>query len=68
MQKSAAAGLEAIQVNQLPIIPFMYTVAWGEYNTKYFAGWPSPSNPYALGTTYYTPEDELVILHLEPRA
>lgn len=68
VQKKAAAGLESIQVNQLPIIPFMYTVAWGEYNTRYFTGWPSPSNPYALGTTYYTPEDELVILHLKPRA
>jgi peptide/nickel transport system substrate-binding protein len=67
VQEKAAAGLETIQVDQLPIIPFMYTVAWGEYNTKYFTGWPSPSNPYALGTTYYTPEDELVILHLQPR-
>ena len=65
-QKQAAATLEGIFMAQLPIIPFMYTVAWGEYNTKNFTGWPSPSDPYAMGTTYYTPEDELVVLHIRP--
>lgn len=66
VQKKAAAGLEGIMVNQVPFLTFQYTVAWGEYNTQHFTGWPSASNPYALGTTYYTPEDELVILHLKP--
>lgn len=65
-QKQAAATLEGIFMNDLPIIPFMYTVAWGEYNTQHFTGWPTASDPYAMGTTYYTPEDELVILHLRP--
>ena len=65
-QKKAAATLEGIFMAQLPIIPFMYTVAWGEYNTQHFTGWPSPSDPYAMGTTYYTPEDELVVLHIRP--
>jgi peptide/nickel transport system substrate-binding protein len=67
-QKQAAYGLEDIMVNDLPVIPFMYGVAWGEYNTAHFTGWPSASAPYALGTTYYTPENELVVLHLKPKS
>lgn len=66
VEKAAAAGLEGIMIKDLPLIPYMYGVAWGEYNTQHFKGWPSPSNPYALATTYYTPEDELVVLHLHP--
>lgn len=66
VEKAAAAGLEGIMINDMPLIPYMYGVAWGEYNTQHFSGWPSASNPYALGTTYYTPEDELVVLHLRP--
>lgn len=66
VQKKAMVGLEGIYMSQLPLIDFQYTVAWGEYNTQHFTGWPSASDPYALGTTYYTPEDELVILHLRP--
>ena len=68
VQKKAIMGLEDIYVKELPLIDFQYTVAWGENNTQYFTGWPSASDPYALGTSYYTPEDELVILHLRPRS
>jgi peptide/nickel transport system substrate-binding protein len=65
-EKKAAAGLEGIMINDLPVIPYMYTVAWGEYNTKSITGWPSSSNPYAIATSYYTPENELVVIHLRP--
>jgi peptide/nickel transport system substrate-binding protein len=68
VQKKAMAGLEEIYMQELPLIDFQYTVAWGEYNTKNFVGWPSPSNPYALGTSYYTPENELVMLNIRPRS
>jgi peptide/nickel transport system substrate-binding protein len=68
VQKQAAYGLEGIMIHDLPVIPFMYTVAWGEYNTAKFTGWPTSAAPYALGTTYYTPEDELVVLHLRPKS
>lgn len=68
VQKKAIIGLEGIFMKELPFIPYEYGVAWGEYNTQHFTGWPSASDPYAMGTSYFTPEDELVILHLRPRA
>ncbi len=49
VQKAIAAKLEKIQLDNLPIIPLMYSAEWYTYNTKRFTGWPTPDNYYAIG-------------------
>jgi peptide/nickel transport system substrate-binding protein len=49
----------------LPIIPTVYGVAFDEYNTSHFSGWPSSSNTYESGSPN-APTNEVVILHLKP--
>lgn len=66
-QKAAIVGLEKIVAQQLPIIPLFYGVAWDEYNTSHFTGWPTPSNPYAPGEPT-GPFNEITILRLKPVA
>src|SRR5262249_48382184 len=48
VQQQAIAGLEQIMVEQLPTIPLVEGVNWGEYSTARFIGWPDANNPYAL--------------------
>jgi peptide/nickel transport system substrate-binding protein len=64
-QLNAIVGMEKIIATQLPIIPIIYSVAWFEYSTAKFTGWPSPANPYAPGQPE-GPYDEYTILHLKP--
>jgi peptide/nickel transport system substrate-binding protein len=65
-QRTAAIqGLELLTADQLPVVPLLYGVVFGEYSTQHFTGWPSPANPYAtLGIGF--PDAEVVITHLEP--
>jgi peptide/nickel transport system substrate-binding protein len=58
-------GMEKIIATQLPIIPIIESVAWFDYSSAKFTGWPSPSNPYDVGQPE-GPYDEYVILHLHP--
>lgn len=64
-QVNAVVGMEKIIATQLPIIPIIYSVAWFDYSTAHFTGWPSPSNPYTVGQPE-NPYDEYTILHLHP--
>jgi peptide/nickel transport system substrate-binding protein len=64
-QLADIVGMEKIIATQLPIIPIIFSVAWFEYSTSKFTGWPSPSNPYAPGQPE-GPYDEYTILHLHP--
>jgi peptide/nickel transport system substrate-binding protein len=63
-QRAALYGIERVMVTKLPIIPLMYQVGWGQYETGTFTGWPSASNPYAIVYPYAAPSNELVVLHL----
>ncbi len=58
-------GLEKIVATQLPVIPLVFGVAWFEYNSSHFTGWPSASDPYDPGQPE-GPYDEYTILHLKP--
>lgn len=64
-QKAAIAGLGKIVATQLPVIPLVYGVAWYEYETNHFTGWPTPSDPYTVGQPSGF-NMEITILHLRP--
>jgi peptide/nickel transport system substrate-binding protein len=64
-QLSDVVGMEQIVATQLPVIPLVFGVAWFEYNSSHFTGWPSSSNPYDPGQPE-GPFDEYTILHLHP--
>jgi peptide/nickel transport system substrate-binding protein len=66
VQQKAMYAIEKIMVNQVPLFPLEYQVAFGEDNTSQFTGWPTPSNPYATLSPYVGNSNELVILHLKP--
>jgi peptide/nickel transport system substrate-binding protein len=64
-QMADVVGLEKIVATQLPVIPLFYGVAWDEYNTAKFTGWPTPSNQYAPGEPSQ-PFNEITVLRLRP--
>lgn len=61
------APIESYVATNLPVIPTVYGVSWGEYNTGTFTGWPTPSNQYESAQPS-APTNEVVILHLKPKS
>jgi peptide/nickel transport system substrate-binding protein len=61
------APIESYVATNLPVIPTVYGVSWGEYNTGTFSGWPTPSNEYESAQPS-APTNEVVILHLTPKS
>ena len=66
-QRNALAPIEQFVAKNLPVIPTVYGVSWGEYNTGAFTGWPTPSNEYESAQPA-TPTNEVVVLHLRPKS
>jgi peptide/nickel transport system substrate-binding protein len=68
MQKQALIGLTNIMADQLPVIPVLDAVQFFEYTTVHWTGWPTPQNPYCVGSAYSLAagDNEQVILHLTP--
>jgi peptide/nickel transport system substrate-binding protein len=64
VQQKDMTGLEGILANDLPVIPLYYATDWGLYVDSNITGWPSPSNPYQIASSYDTPQNEVVLLHL----
>jgi peptide/nickel transport system substrate-binding protein len=64
-QLADVVSMEKIVATQLPVIPLFYGVAWFEYNSSKFTGWPSASDPYAPGEPA-GPFNEITVLHLQP--
>jgi len=60
------APIESYVASNLPVIPTVYGVSWGEYNTGTFSGWPTPTNEYESAQPS-APTNEVVILHLTPK-
>lgn len=54
--------IEAIMLEQVPVIPVTESVAWYQYDTKAFAGWPTPSDQYAAPAPWNIPDWEQVLL------
>lgn len=67
-QIAAIQDIEKIAVEQLPVLPLTANVAWDEYTTTNWTGWPTAENPYGYGSPYTAPDFEMVILKLTPAA
>jgi len=66
-QRNAAMyGIEGIMVNELPVIPLVYSIDWGAYRTNVVTGWPTPQDPYSSAGPIEAANQEFVILHLHP--
>lgn len=68
VQKQAIQGLTNIMADQLPVITVLDAIQFFEYTTVNWAGWPTPDNPYAIGSAYNLAagDNEQVLLHLTP--
>jgi len=72
-QTSDLAPIESFVAQNLPVIPITTASEWFEYNSQYFTGWPTQTDPYETGQPTGTNTgagagtDEVVILHLSPR-
>lgn len=62
-----ADQMERLVANQLPVIGLTESVWWYEWSNKYYVGWPTPSNPYAAGSSYDYPVAAIILAHLRPR-
>ncbi|HTU76491.1 MAG TPA: ABC transporter substrate-binding protein [Trebonia sp.] len=60
--------LQQVVLSDVPFIPVTEEVAWFQYNTGSFTGWPSPQDPYALPAAYSYPDMGQVLLHLAPKS
>jgi peptide/nickel transport system substrate-binding protein len=56
--------IEAAMLADVPVIPVTEGVAWYEWSTKDFAGWPTQQNPYAAPAPWNLPDWEVVLTHL----
>lgn len=65
-QQNLINQMQALYVQQMPVVPLLNAADWYEYSTKHFTGWPSQDNPYARGPDYAAPDNEIIITHLQP--
>jgi peptide/nickel transport system substrate-binding protein len=66
-QHAIVKKLEALMVNDVPVIPITEGVDWYQYNTKNLTGWVTPSDPYARPAAYIYPDWGVLLLHLKPK-
>jgi len=66
-QHSIVNKLEAVMVNEIPVIPITESVDWYQYNTKSITGWVTQGNPYAKPAAYEHPDWGVMLLHLKPK-
>jgi peptide/nickel transport system substrate-binding protein len=56
--------VEAIILEDVPVVPVIENVAWFQYSTKDLAGWPTKDDQYATPAPWSLPDWEIVLLHL----
>jgi peptide/nickel transport system substrate-binding protein len=56
--------IQAVVLEDVPMIPTTESVSWYEYSTKDFAGWPTQQDPYAAPAPWNLPDIEIVLTHL----
>jgi peptide/nickel transport system substrate-binding protein len=62
------AALQARFVALAPAIPLFTNPSWGEFNTRYFEGFPDEHDPYAALSPNKVPECLLALTRIRPRA
>jgi len=67
-QKAIVKQLEAVMVNEVPVIPVTEGVDWYQYNTKDISGWVTQGDPFARPAAYVNPDWGVMLLHLKPKA
>jgi peptide/nickel transport system substrate-binding protein len=67
LQHQIVKKLEAVMVNEVPVIPVTEGVDWYQYNTKRLSGWVTQQNPYAKPAAYEHPDWGVMLLHLKPK-
>jgi peptide/nickel transport system substrate-binding protein len=66
--ESLMKRIEAPMLTDVPFIPVDESGDWNEYNVGFASGWPTASNPYANPSPTTQPDEEVVLLHLVPKA
>lgn len=66
LQHKLANELQAIQLNNMPIIPTVTQAIWYNYSTLNFTGWPTKKNYYAYAAGYTYPDDAKVLTTIRP--
>jgi peptide/nickel transport system substrate-binding protein len=66
-QHQIVKQLEAVMVNEIPVIPITEAVDWYQYNTKNLSGWVVKGNPFARPAAYENPDWGVMLLHLKPK-
>jgi peptide/nickel transport system substrate-binding protein len=66
-QHAIVAKLQAVMVNEVPVIPITEGVDWYQYNTKNLTGWVTQSDPFAKPAAYEHPDWGVMLLHLKSK-
>jgi peptide/nickel transport system substrate-binding protein len=66
-QHDIVKQLEAVMVNDVPVIPITEGVDWYQYNTKNLTGWVLKGDPFARPAAYENPDWGVMLLHLKPK-
>jgi peptide/nickel transport system substrate-binding protein len=66
-QHQIVKQLQAIMVNDIPVIPVTEGVDWYQYNTKDLAGWVTKGDPFARPAAYVNPDWGVMLLSLKPK-
>ncbi|WP_020576348.1 ABC transporter substrate-binding protein [Actinopolymorpha alba] len=64
-EREALAGLQKLMVEDVPVIPLMFTAGLGLWRTDRVTGFPSESNPYAVPLPNSV-NSEIVLTKLRP--
>jgi peptide/nickel transport system substrate-binding protein len=59
--------LEAVMVNDIPVIPITEGVDWYQYNTEGLTGWVTQGDKFAKPAAYENPDWGVMLLHLKPK-
>ncbi len=65
-QQTIIKKLSQVMVDEVPLIPVTEGVAWYQYDTTEFGGWPTKDDPYALPAVWAVPDNGVVLTHLYP--
>lgn len=66
-QHQIVRQLEAVMVNEVPVIPVTEGVDWYQYNTEGLTGWVTQGDKFAKPAAYENPDWGVMLLHLKPK-